>query len=266
MLHESHDVGIPLDVDCSQHSGRPSVPDPPSRAVIIELDDGGLSGQRAGFPLIGGLVGLIGALFYLLFFTLGFPPGVAAILSLSAMVLVTGGLHEDGLADVADGFGGGRTRDDKLRIMRDSRLGSFGAIALVLSLLLRASSIAALTTPSQVAVALIASAALSRAALPVAMATMAQARREGLAASAGRPHSARAAAGLLVAVLIALIGMPVSTAIVAMIAAFITSAGLLTLAHRQIGGITGDVLGALQQIVECACLLAAVAMIGMPVV
>ena len=114
---------------------------------------------------------------------------------------LTGGLHEDGLADLADGLGGGRTRAERLAIMRDPRLGSFGALALILAVLARILALAALAEPALVAAALIAAGAVSRAALPALMAALPAARADGLAAAAGRPHPLRAAAAIAIAAL-----------------------------------------------------------------
>lgn len=218
-----------------------------------------LAASAPMFPLIGALVGFIGALVYATASFLGLPPALAGVLAIAAAILSTGALHEDGLADVADVFGGGHSKDDKLRIMRDSRLGSYGAIALALCLFARIACLSTLAAPFAVGAALIASNALSRAAMPVAMTVMPNARDDGLAASAGRPHPGRAAAGLLVALLSTALCLPLPIAIAATVVTGIASVMLLALAQRQIGGITGDVLGALQQIVEISCLLAVVA-------
>src|ERR1700677_2723291 len=95
-------------------------------------------------PFAGAIVGAIGGLALVVANELSLPPFLAATLAIAALALTTGALHEDGLADVADGFGGGSTREAKLAIMRDSRIGAFGAIALVLSLLLRVGALASL--------------------------------------------------------------------------------------------------------------------------
>ena len=95
-------------------------------------------------PVAGALLGLAAALPFLLALRLNEPPLVAAILGVAASVVLTGALHEDGLADVADGFGGGFSRERKLEIMRDSRIGAYGATALMLSLALRAACLTAL--------------------------------------------------------------------------------------------------------------------------
>ncbi len=219
-----------------------------------------LAASAPMFPLIGALIGAAGGLVFALAAGLGLPPMLAALLAVAAQVLLTGGLHEDGLADIADGFGGGRTRADKLRILRDSRIGSFGAMALMLALLARIGALAALASPALVAAALIAAGAASRAALPVIMVSMAPARDEGLAVAAGRPHPLRAAAGAAIAILAALTLLPPAMATAGVIAAAGAALATANLAHRQIGGHTGDVLGAAQQLAEIGFLLAVLAL------
>jgi adenosylcobinamide-GDP ribazoletransferase len=210
------------------------------------------------FPLVGALIGLAGGVGYALAVWLGLPRWPAAAIALATTIWLTGALHEDGLADLADGFGGGRTREDKLRIMRDSRIGSYGAIALVLTLLARAGALAALGAPWAVGTALVAAGAVSRAALPPLMATLPKARADGLAAGAGRPHPLRAGAAVLVAGLIAIVLLgPAASAALLGGAGGALAVALLT--KRQIGGYTGDVLGATQQFAEIGLLLGALA-------
>jgi adenosylcobinamide-GDP ribazoletransferase len=209
------------------------------------------------FPMVGALIGLLGGVGYALAFWLGVPPLPAATVALAAMIWLTGALHEDGLADLADGFGGGHTREDKLRIMRDPRIGSYGALALVLGLLARAGALAALAAPADVMAALVAAGAASRAALAPVMTMLPVARADGLAAGAGRPHPLRAAAAVLVAALLSvvLLGKAAAAALLAGAAgAFVVA----WLARRQIGGHTGDVLGAVQQLTEIGVLLGTV--------
>ena len=181
------------------------------------------------------------------------------MLAVAAQILLTGGLHEDGLADLADGLGG-RTRADKLGIMRDPRLGSFGALALILALLARIAALAALAEPLLVASALIAAGAASRAGLPALLASLAPARDDGLAADAGRPHPLRAAAGIAIATLLAVVVLAPSVAVGGLIGAAGALLSVAILARRQIGGHTGDVLGAAQQLAELGFLLGALAL------
>jgi adenosylcobinamide-GDP ribazoletransferase len=223
--------------------------------------DADLAGSAPLFPLVGGLIGLAGGLTYTLALGLGLPPWPAAALALATTIGATGALHEDGLADVADGFGGGRAREDKLRIMRDPCIGSYGTIALVLALLARASALVALADPSAVVATLVTAGAISRAALPAVMASLPLARVDGLAAQTGRPHPLRAAAAVLIAVLTAaaLLGQGAPAAL---LAGAVGAVVVALLARRQIGGYTGDVLGAIQQIAEIGVLFGAVAARG----
>ncbi len=212
------------------------------------------------WPVVGLVVGGISALAGLLALALGLPPAMAAPVALAAGVLATGGMHEDGLADLADGFGGGRTRERKLEIMRDSRIGSYGVIALVLALGFRATAIAALIGGGGSLFALAALAAASRGVLPAAIVLMPSARSDGLgrAAAGIDPVPARAAAVIGFLCLLPLgIGAAVVTAAAITLAAFVVA----RLAMRQIGGQTGDVLGAMQCLAECAGWAAAIAII-----
>lgn len=221
---------------------------------------GALAASVAVFPLIGALVGAAGALALALASWLGLPPLLAAVLAVTAQILLTGGLHEDGLADLADGFGGGRTRADKLRIMRDPRLGGFGALALVLATLARIAALAALAAPALVCAALVAAGAVSRAGLPAIMTALPPARGEGLSATAGRPHPLRVAAAIGIATLLALVLLAPGMALGGLVGAAGALLVVGALALRQIGGHTGDVLGAAQQLAEIGFLLGALAL------
>ncbi len=213
------------------------------------------------FGVVGAVVGGIGAAVHAIASGFGLAPLVAATLAVAAMVAATGALHEDGLADAIDGFGGGRDREAKLRIMRDSRLGAFGAVALILTLVLRIAVLAALAEPAVVAAVLVAAATASRAAMGVMMAGLAPARADGLAVSAGAPGMATAAAGVLIAVVVAVAVVP--AAAVGLLAGVSAGAAAMAwLARRQIGGHTGDVLGATQQVTEIAALVVAAAVLS----
>jgi adenosylcobinamide-GDP ribazoletransferase len=218
-----------------------------------------LAASVAMFPLVGVLVGALGALAFAIATALGLPPLLAALLAIAALVASTGALHEDGLADLADGLGG-TSRAQRLQIMRDPRIGSFGVLALALALAARAGARAAQAGPAEVGAALVAAAALSRALLPAAMLALPQARADGLAAKAGRPHPARVAATVTIALLIALLLLPPLTLVIASAAAALAGAMVAWLALRRLGGITGDVLGAVQQLAEIAFLFSAVGM------
>ncbi len=209
-------------------------------------------------PVAGWLVGVIGALAYALGHAAGLPTGPAAALALAATVAVTGGLHEDGLSDTADGFGGGRDRERRLDIMRDSRIGSFGACALGLSLLLRWSALAALAEPAAVVWALLAAHGASRAVLPAFMLWTPPARGDGLSAGAGLPAPAVALGALALGAASLLLLGP-GAALVASL--FVAAVALLfrRLCLSKIGGQTGDTAGALQQLCEITVLLCAAA-------
>lgn len=227
---------------------------------LKELPEGGLGRAMRVFPLVGLVVGAIAGLVYVLAHLI-LPPPVCAGLALAAGILATGALHEDGLGDVADGFGGGQEIHRKLEIMRDSRIGSYGVVAVVLSLLLRAGAIAALNGSWNVLAALIAAHAFSRAVIPMAMLILPPVRLDGLGKGAGQPERQDAGTALLGALLIALLLLPLG-AVAAMGATAVAAAiGVSFVAFKQIGGQTGDVLGACEQVTQTAALLAAAAVL-----
>jgi len=221
--------------------------------------EGDVAAAGWAFPLVGAGIGALSALAYFLAQALGLSIAVAALLAVGAAVAVTGAFHEDGLADTVDGFGGGRTRETKLAIMRDSRHGTFGILALVASVGLRAGALATIGDPIHAGLALIAAHAVSRGALPPLMRLLPPARPDGLGAAAGRPSVA-------VALIAALLGAAIGVTVLgpaaggpAVLYAMIALAAAAILARRQIGGYTGDVLGFFQQIGEIVMLLAAAA-------
>ena len=232
-----------------------------TRLPVTAPPGAGLAQAVWSFPLVGALVGGIGALVYWLADGVGLAPFVAATLAVAATALVTGCLHEDGLADTADGFGGGDTKKRKLEIMRDSTSGAYGVAALVLSLLLRVGAIASLAGPGLAAAALIAAHAGARASLPIFMFTVPQARQDGLSAHAGTPQ----AGAVAVAVMLGLLALALCLGAGAgLITAFLVAVALVLMARlaiKQIGGQTGDVLGAVEQVSEIVFLLAASALL-----
>jgi adenosylcobinamide-GDP ribazoletransferase len=217
-------------------------------------------GLRA-LPIAGGLMGGCGALALIFARGLGLPPLPASACAIAALVAIAGGLHEDGLADVADGFGGGANRERKLEIMRDSRLGSYGAIALVLSLMMRVFAIAALLERGLwlASASLICAGAASRLAGLAPLMLSHPARRDGLGAAMPRPSRKALELALALTAAISLplwlSGAHLSQIIAAHIGAALASFGVARLAQRQIGGYTGDVLGAAQQAAEIVMLL-----------
>ena len=206
------------------------------------------------FPLVGAAIGGVVGIVCLGMRTIGVPDLAAAALALGASAILTGALHEDGLADVADGFGGGRDPAAKLEIMRDSRLGTYGALILMVSFATKLSALAAL--PDAVVVqGLIAAHALARGVLPAMSMSLAYARKDGLAANAGRPDLATAAMAGVFALVIALLALPWFDALGAALVAAVAGIGMAWLAQRQIGGQTGDVLGGAEQVAETAILV-----------
>ena len=218
-----------------------------------------VAGASWTLPVIGALIGLLGASVYRLAFALNLPPLIGAALAVTTTLLITGGLHEDGLADTLDGFGGGSGRERKLEIMRDSRIGTYGACALALSLLLRVGALASLAGPGPVALALIAAHAGARAVLPLFLRLVPPARPDGLSAGAGRPTLSNAAAALLLGFVFLLVSFGIARSVVAFLLLLAGLAVMRWLCLRQIGGQTGDAAGALEQVGEIVILLTAVA-------
>ena len=221
------------------------------------LGGGAIAKAAWAFPVAGLLVGVIGAIVYALAHKLGLPSWPAAALTVAATLLATGCLHEDGLADTADGFGGGTSRERKLDIMRDSRIGTYGVCALTVSLLLRVAALASLPGAHAAVWALVAAHAGARATMPALMLVLPPARSDGLSFEAGRPPAEAVAAAALIGFLVLAICLHLGHALFALIALAALVAAMAWLAMRQIGGQTGDVLGALEQVGEIALLLVA---------
>jgi adenosylcobinamide-GDP ribazoletransferase len=224
-----------------------------------------LKTSAAGWPAAGFVLALTPALVFLVSRAAGFPALIAAAMALALFAALTGAMHEDGLADTFDGFGGGRTRQEKLAIMQDSRLGTYGALALVFTIIVRLAALSVLgLSPGTGALALICAAVVSRSLALWHWNATPPARSDGMAHAAGRPDWLAFAVGLAVgavAALFLLIGFGIAALIGTLMAA--AAVGLFSqLAVRQIGGHTGDTVGAAQQIAE-ALLLAGLA-IGAP--
>jgi adenosylcobinamide-GDP ribazoletransferase len=214
----------------------------------------GVARAQRAFPLVGAMIGVIVGLIDLSLLGMSIPPLAAAALALGASAALTGAMHEDGLADVGDGFGGGRDPAAKLLIMRDSRLGTYGAIVLLVSFSARLSALASLPAAAIVP-GLVVAHALARAAIPVLAASMPFARDDGLGKSAGRPEAACAITAIIIAVAIALLCLSVKEALLAVAVTVAAAAAMALLAWRQIGGVTGDVFGATEQVAETALLV-----------
>ncbi|MDH2401074.1 adenosylcobinamide-GDP ribazoletransferase [Bradyrhizobium sp. SSUT18] len=222
-------------------------------------EDGAVARATWALPVAGLLVGLTGALVYAIASRFGLTPNLAALLALATTALITGALHEDGLADTADGLGGGRTRERKLEIMRDSRIGSYGVCALILSFGLRWSALTAIANPWAVALALCAAHAAARAGVPAFMSLVTPARPDGLSASAGSPPGRSVAIAFALGTLALALALGPGKALVSLIVLSLAGLMLARLAIRQVGGQTGDILGAFEQTGEILILLVAAA-------
>jgi adenosylcobinamide-GDP ribazoletransferase len=218
-----------------------------------------LAEASACFPVVGLGIGLLGGLLYALAIALDLPPLLAATIAVAGTAVATGALHEDGLADTVDGFGGGGDRERKLQIMRDSRIGTYGVVALVLALGARITALASFDDYGDAVAALILCAAASRALVVAAMHGAPLARSDGLAAAAGRPAQAKMLWALGIGGLAALVFAGIDGVVAAAVGSAVAWA-IVALARRQIGGVTGDVLGAVQQGAEIAMLLTLVAL------
>ncbi len=212
-------------------------------------------------PAAGLTIGVLRATVLGVMLGLGLPSFLAAGLAVGAGVAASGAMHEDGLADVADGFGGGASVEGKLEIMRDSAIGAFGACALILSLLLRIGALAALAQHGALAAAVVlaAGAGVSRAACLAPLVLLPPARQDGAGRAVGTLPMTQAAAAFRLALLFAfapaLAGAGFGRCLVAAIVVSTGTLGVVALARWQIEGQTGDVAGATQQVAEILFLL-----------
>lgn len=227
---------------------------------------GSFSRAVRAFPLAGVLVALIPAL---VLYTLSQTGDalVTSLIALALMVLMTGALHEDGLADAADGLGGGRDREHALSIMKDSRIGSYGVVAMLLSFLLRAASLAALARldSSLAAVSMLAAACVSRSIMIWHWSALTPARTNGVAVAIGAPERTARNVALFTGGLMGLVfvasHLGVMVAIFVLLVAAIAGQLFTAFVRRKLGGHTGDTIGATQQVSEIV-LLATLALIA----
>jgi adenosylcobinamide-GDP ribazoletransferase len=212
------------------------------------------------FPLVGWVVGAIGAAGVLVF-ALVLPVTLAVLLSIAVTVRATGAFHEDGWADTCDGFGGGWDRAQVLAIMKDSRIGTYGTVGLVLMLLAKAAAlveIAAAGGPAAAAVALLVAHPLSRAASTSLIHTLTYVREDALSKAKPLARRLSRAELALVAVLglAPLVLLSAAEALAVAAAVALVTAWAARVFVRRLGGYTGDCLGAAQQASELACYLA----------
>ncbi|MEM8692690.1 MAG: adenosylcobinamide-GDP ribazoletransferase [Pseudomonadota bacterium] len=225
-----------------------------TRLPMPRLPDAAIEFQARAvwsYPLVGLLVGGLAACVGLLSANLG--EGISAGLTLAVLVLITGAMHEDGLADAADGLWGGHDQARRLQIMKDSRIGAYGVLALVVVIGLRWQGLA-LAGTSEILLA----ACGSRSIMGLVMAAVPPARTDGLSQGVGRPPWLSAMVALMVAVVLALTltgPLGLLALAIGLAAAFCIAA----IAKRKIGGQTGDILGAIQILAEVTILLVLVA-------
>ena len=212
------------------------------------------------FPLVGQGVGAASA-FVLILAERAWSAPVAAVLAIMAGALITGAFHEDGLADTADGLGGGHTAERRLEIMKDSRIGTYGACALVLALALKGAVLASIPVGTA-AVMLLSAHGLGRAVAVVVMRATPYAPSGEASKWKPVPDGVRTSE-VLVAIGIAswpLVLLPPDVALAGLAMGGVLTVALVLLARRLIGGHTGDVLGAVEQVFEVGFLLGAAAL------
>lgn len=235
----------------------------PVHARFFEGHDGTISRAVRAFPLAGVVISLPAACILWALLALDAEPFLAAIVSLGALTITAGALHEDGLADAADGLGGGLDKNHALDIMKDSRIGSYGVVALILSFGIRAGALMQMgedLTPLGAALCLAATAAASRGLMVWHWSVLPPARTNGTAAGAGRPqHEARNTAIGLAALLSFVLLLPVyrpGSVLFALAFAVLAAFAFTRFVDKKLGGHTGDTIGATQQITAMAMFVA----------
>ncbi|WP_298257235.1 adenosylcobinamide-GDP ribazoletransferase [uncultured Litoreibacter sp.] len=205
------------------------------------------------YPLVGLAVGLPACVIAQGFWGMGLPVEMIAAIILLAITMFTGAMHEDGLADAADGLWGANTSERRLEIMKDSHIGAYGVIALIAGFALRWSALAALLSAGFLWIPVLVTAVISRAAMVPIMEMLPNARSTGLSQLTGRPRTAAVVIATGLSAVAALAGLGLSGLWVLLVAgAAMAACGCI--AHRKIGGQTGDILGATQQVVEITVL------------
>jgi adenosylcobinamide-GDP ribazoletransferase len=217
------------------------------------------------FPLAGAIIGAIGGLVLLLLSLVGVPSLVAGPAAVAATMILTGALPEDGLADTADGFGVA-SREKKLEVMEDSRVGTYGAGALIFSVLLRSAALAAIAahSPLAAALALVAGEAVSRAAVVRMWHDLPTASARSMASDLGPPdYNAMLVALVLAAVIVLLTAFPAlgwRPTLLAGVLAIAAAYAVIRVVADALGGRTADTLGACQQVTLAAFLIGASAL------
>lgn len=224
--------------------------------------DGSLNDSVRGFPLAGMIIALPASVVLLVAALLDLPEIVTALLTVTALIIISGALHEDGLADVADGFYGGTTIERRLEIMKDSTIGSYGTLVLIVSVFFRTALLATIIDELgsfHALVAVIGTEAATRAVLVKFWQSLPSVRAGGVADRAGTPN----AEGANFALILGGVALAISYGAAGGLLAVIVAAGLTALVffgfsalcQEKIGGQTGDTLGALQQLATISLLL-----------
>lgn len=235
----------------------------PMPARHFKDHDGTLSRASAMFPLAGLLIGLGPGLLVWVLTALEANAALTSLIALMVLIGLTGALHEDGLADSADAFGARGGREHMLAIMKDSRIGTYGVLALMVSFSLRAVALTIITAASgglNALLLLLAVAAISRTAMVWHWSVLPLARADGVAAAVGAPEPERARlTGLIGAALFLLLaglGSGLATAAIALALVAAAARQWTGVVRMRLGGHTGDTIGATQQITETAGLAA----------
>jgi adenosylcobinamide-GDP ribazoletransferase len=227
--------------------------------VPIEATGADVRASTQWFPLIGAALGAGAAVLSLALASMGVPPQLAATLIVAAVAWVTGAIHLDGLADAADGFGGGRTKEDVLRIMRDPRVGSFGAIALIVVIAVKIAALSVLIERRADVATLIVVPALSRWAIVALGTWLPYAREDGglgdAATQRGQTGSFAVATAIAIPASVAAAG---AAALSLWVGVASVTALIARSASRKVGGVTGDVFGATVELSEASGLVVAV--------
>jgi adenosylcobinamide-GDP ribazoletransferase len=229
----------------------------PVRAAVAGPRD--LATALPWFGVVGALVGAATGGVYALS-RLALPPFVSAVFAVATSAIITGAFHEDGLGDVADAFGGGYDRESVERILRDSRQGTFGVLAICAAFLARVALVGRLPD-ARAWVALGAAGALSRGFAVAVMWLAPAAEASSLGASAGAgARMIQFALGVAVAAVIAAVAIG-WWIVAAVVIGAVVATWMVWLAMRKLGGVNGDVLGAVQQLTEIATLAVVVAVL-----
>ena len=226
----------------------------------IRVDEGDLRRASAAFPLVGLAVAAIAVAVRAAMEPL-WGEAVATLAAVAAMVAATGAFHEDGLADSADGIWGGWDREQRIAIMRDSRLGTYGTVALLIVLSLRVALLVPLSL-LDFARAVLAGAVLGRGSILLMVRLLPPAAPDGTGAAVTGPLRAGGSAVALVTVALAAVVASAVWAPLLLAVGVLVSLACAALLRRKLGGLTGDALGATNQLVELATIAVVAALVA----